>query len=103
MFLARWIIEAKFGHKDEVITLCNRWEAEIGSRVGLKHKRVLSGSIGAQESRVEFESQVASLAELEKAWTEMSKLPAHKQFSKDLEAHIVSGSNRWELLRVLET
>ena len=48
------------------------------------------------------ETQVPSLAELERGWAEMAKIPAHAQFSKDLEPHIVSGSNRWEILRVVE-
>lgn len=103
MFIARWIIEAKFGHKDDVISVCKRWQAEVGNRIGLKfNQRALSGSIGVAESRFELETQVPSLAELEKSWAEMAKLPAHKQFSKELEPHIVSGSNRWEILRLLE-
>jgi hypothetical protein len=64
-------------------------------------QRVLTGSIGASESRIEFESQFETLAELEKSWADMGKIPAHKQFGKDLEGHIVSGSNRWEILRVV--
>jgi hypothetical protein len=104
MFVARWIIEAKFGHKDEALALTKKWQAEIGDRVGIKQaKRVLTGSIGAAEARLEFESQFATLADLEKSWGEMAKIPGHKQFSKDLEQHIVSGSNRWEILRIVET
>jgi hypothetical protein len=66
------------------------------------NKRAATGSIGAPESRLEFETQVSSLAELEKSWAEMAKIPAHRQFSKDLEPHVVSGSNRWEILRILD-
>src|SRR4051812_21053372 len=103
MFVARWIIEAKFGHKDEAITVCKRWEAEVGGRLGLKfNQRVLTGSIGVSESRLELETQVPSLADLEKSWAEMGKMPAHRQFAKDLEPHIVSGTNRWEVLRIVE-
>jgi hypothetical protein len=100
MFIARWIIEAKFGHKEEAMSLCKRWESEVGGRVGIKG-RILTGSIGGRESRLEFESQFESLAALEKAWTEMAKLPFHKQFGKEIEPHVVSGSNRWEILRVV--
>ncbi len=103
MFIARWTIEAKYGHKDEAIGILARWKAEVGDRLGLKFNgRALTGSIGAPESRLEYETQAPSLAELEKAWAEMAKMPAHKQFSKELEPHIVSGSNRWEILRVVE-
>lgn len=104
MFIARWIIDAKFGHKDATQALCKRWQEEVGDRLGAKPAttRVLTGSIGAAESRFEFESQFASLADLEKSWAEMAKHPFHKQFSAELEPHIVSGSNRWEILRVVE-
>jgi hypothetical protein len=105
MFIARWIIDAKFGHKDETLALCRKWQEEVGARVGLPRSasRVLTGSIGAAECRFEFESQVQSLADLEKTWTEMAKVPAHKKFAQELEQHVVSGTNRWEILRVVET
>ena len=103
MFVARWVVEAKFGHKDNVIALCTRWQKEVGDEAGLKvQKRALSGSVGVAEARLEFESQVASLAELEEIWSKMAKYPAHKQFGIDLEPHIISGSNHWEILRVVE-
>jgi hypothetical protein len=104
MFIGRWIVEAKFGHKDEMLALAKRWREEVGERAGMKQgaSRILSCSIGGAESRFEFETHFAALADLEKAWTEMGKIPAHKQFSKDLEQHVVSGSNRWEVLRIVE-
>ena len=104
MFLARWTVCAKFGHKDETVALCKRWQQEVGDRVGMKQgqSRVAVSAIGPVESRFEFESQFSSLAELEKAWAEMAKIPAHKKFSKELEEHVVSGSNGWEILRVLD-
>src|SRR5262245_47430571 len=104
MFVARWMIDAKFGHKDETIAIWKKWQQEVGERVGMKRStsRVLTGSIGAAECRFEIEHQFATLADLEKAWAEMGKIPSHKQFSKELESHIVSGSNRWEILRIVE-
>ncbi|HEY3235604.1 MAG TPA: hypothetical protein VGJ84_12880 [Polyangiaceae bacterium] len=104
MFVARWIIDAKFGHKDEVMALTKRWYQEVGDRAGMKpgNSRTLTGSIGAAESRFEFEAQFETLADLEKGWAEMAKIPGHKQFSKDLEQHVVSGSNRWEILRIID-
>lgn len=104
MFIARWIVDAKFGHKDQVRSLCNRWQEEVGERVGMKRSRtrVLTGSIGVAESRFEFETQFESLADIEKSWTEMAKLPGHVKFGNELEPHVVSGTNHWELLRVVE-
>jgi hypothetical protein len=104
MFVARWIIDAKFGHKDDVRALCKRWNDEVGKPAGMMKTggRMLTGSVGAPESRFEMEVLFASLAELEKTWAEMGKNPAHAKFSKELEQHVVSGTNRWEILRVVE-
>jgi hypothetical protein len=35
-------------------------------------------------------------------WEDMSTMEAHQQFGKDLEPIIVSGSNRWEVFRVVD-
>jgi hypothetical protein len=104
MIVARWIIDARFGHKDEVTALCRRWESEVGDPAGMRKGggRVLTGSIGAAESRFEFEYQFASLADLEKSWASLAKHPGHTKFAAELEPHIVSGTNRWEILRVIE-
>ena len=102
MFIARWLIDARFGHKDEAVKLCKQWQKDVGDSVGLKTTRLVTGSIGVGESRLEFEAQYETLADLEKAWSQMAKLPAHQQFGKDIEPHLVSGSNRWEILRVIE-
>ena len=100
MFIARWTITAKFGHKDTVLALCKKWDKEIGSQVGFKGVRVVTGSIGACESKIEIEHEVPSLADIEKAWGDMAKNPQHQQFGKELEPHVVSGTNHWEFYRV---
>jgi hypothetical protein len=102
MFIARWTITAKFGHKDAALALCAKWHKEVGAQAGFKKTRVLTGSIGACESRIDIENEFASLADVEKAWSEMSKNPWHQQFGKELEPHVVSGTNHWEVLRVVE-
>ncbi len=101
MFIARFIIDVKFGHKDEFLALQRKWQEEVGARIGWKTLRYATGSIGAHESRMEMELEVGSLAELEKAWAELAKSDAHKRFGKALEPLVVSGSNRWEILRVI--
>jgi hypothetical protein len=104
MIVARWIIDARFGHKDQVTALCRRWEKEVGDPSGMRKAatRILTGSIGAAESRFEFEYQFASLADLEASWAALGKHPAHAKFGAELEPHIVSGTNRWEVLRIVE-
>jgi hypothetical protein len=104
MFIARWNVDVKFGHKDEFIALQKKWMEEVGSKSGMESitHRFLTGSIGAPESRFEVETQVESLAELEQFFAKLPEIPAHREWGKQLEPLIVSGSNRWEIFRVLK-
>ena len=101
MLIARWQIDARFGQNQKVIDSITQWTREIAPQVGLLKGRMLSGSIGALEATVEHNWEVADLAELESAWTKLGKIEAHKQWSKDLEAHVVSGTARWSIFRVV--
>ena len=101
MFIARWQIDARFGQKQKVIDSIAQWTREIAPQVGLVKGSILSGSIGALEATVEHNWEVASLAELEGAWAKLGKIEAHKQWSKDLEAHVVSGTARWSIFHVI--
>jgi len=46
-------------------------------------------------------AQCTDLAELSASWDKLAKIEAHKLWSKDLEPHVVSGTQRWEVLRLL--
>ena len=104
MFIARWNIDVRFGQKDQFLAVMRKWQAEVGDKIGwTKPKiRLLTGSIGANESRFEYEVTVESMEKLEKAWAQLGNFPYHKQFGKELEPLIVSGSNHWTVYRVLE-
>ncbi len=99
--LARWQIDAKFGHKPEVVQSIKRWFEEIGSQVGwgADKVRILTGSVGAPESTIISEVEIEDLTELDEGFEKLGKIEAHKQWSQNLEPHIVSGSNRWEVYR----
>ena len=101
MLIARWQIDARFGHKQAVIESIVKWSREIAPQVGLTKGQMLSGSIGALEATVEHNWEVADLAELERVWAKLAAIEAHKQWSKDLEPHVVSGTQRWEVLRIV--
>ncbi|MEX6504176.1 hypothetical protein [Pseudomonas zhanjiangensis] len=103
MMIARWSIDAKFGYKQNVIDLMQRWIREIAPQVGLgaDKMRLLTGSIGALEATVQTEHLISDLSELNQAWEKLATIEAHKQWSKELEPHVVSGTNRWEIYRVL--
>lgn len=103
MIIARWSIDAKFGHKQTAIDLMKRWLDEVAPQVGFSanEMRLLTGSIGALESTIQAEHTINDLTELNQMWDKLAKIEAHKQWSKDLEPYVVSGTNRWEIFRVL--
>lgn len=103
MMVARWSIDAKFGYKQNVIDLMERWLREIGPQAGFTADklRLLTGSIGALEATIQTEHLVADLGELDRAWAKLATIDAHKQWGKEMEPYVVSGTSRWEILRVL--
>ena len=101
MIIARWQIDARFGHKKDVMDSIRRWNENIGSKIGFSQKnmRMMTGSIGVNESTVVMELELDSISALDEAWEKMGNLKEHKQWSKELEPKIVSGSHRWEVYR----
>jgi hypothetical protein len=101
MFIARWTIDVRFGHKDAFTAHLKKWHKEIGESLGWKI-RVVTGSIGANESRFEMELPTETLDGLDKAWAKMSASEAHKRLGRECEPLVVSGTNRWEVLRIVD-
>lgn len=103
MMVARWSINARFGYKQNVIDAMQRWLREIAPQVGFSadRTRLLTGSVGTLEATVQTEHMIENLAELQQVWDKLATLEAHKQWGKELEPHVVSGTSRWEILRVL--
>jgi len=103
MIVARWSIDAKFGHKSDVIDSLSKWQSNFGTQIGWDGKcRILTGSVGALESTVISEITLDSLAELSDSWDKLEKLDGHKAWSIELEPHVVSGSMKWEVYRIVE-
>ncbi len=103
MMIARWQIEARFGHKQTVIDMLKRWNEEIGSQVGWTSDKVrlLTGAVGALESTIQSDVEIEDLADLGAAWKKLGTIEAHKQWSKDIEPYIVSGTAHWQIFRML--
>lgn len=103
MFVARWRVDARFGHKQQVVGALKTWTRDIAPLAGLMEPRseMLSGSIGALEATVEQNWRLDNLAELEKAWAKLSDLEVHRKWGEGLEPHVVSGTSRWEVFRVI--
>ena len=104
MIIARWHIDARFGQKPTVIAALKSWNGDIASQIGWTkdNMRIASGAIGALESTLEVDVLVKDLASLNTAWDKLATIPAHKEWSKLLEPLIVSGTPRWEVLRVVD-
>ena len=103
MMIARWHIDARFGHKQIVIDSLKKWCEEIGAQIGwTAHKtRIASGSVGALESTIELEVQIEDLADLGASWAKLGSVDGHAAWSKEIEPYIVSGSMRWDVYRVV--
>ena len=103
MIVAKWQIDARFGHKQNVIDMLGAWARDIAPQIGwtADKGRLLTGSVGAKEATVVHEWTVSDLADLDRAWTALGKIDAHKAWGQQLEPHVVSGSSCWEVYRVL--
>jgi hypothetical protein len=103
MMIARWSIDAKFGYKQNVVDAMKRWLRDIAPQVGITEERIrlMTGSIGALEATVQSEHVIEDLAELNRIWDQLATIPAHQQWGRELEPFVVSGTNRWEIYRLL--
>jgi hypothetical protein len=103
MMVARWQIQARFGHKEAALDSMKRWIQEIGSQIDWTpdRVRVITGSVGAYESTIETEIMIKDLKELDDAWSKLAKLSPHKKWGQEFENLIVSGTSRWEIFRVV--
>jgi hypothetical protein len=101
MFIARWHCNARFGKKQELIDPIKKWWETIGKEIGQADFAVYTGSIGVAEALVTVDVRVESLAELDQQWDKLAKRRDHQDFSTELEPLVVSGSTRWEVLRVV--
>jgi hypothetical protein len=101
MLIARWQIDARFGHKQEVIDRIKSWARDIAPQAGLTQGRVLTGSIGALEATVIHDWEVEDLASIDAAWKRIASIPAHAQWGRELEPFVVSGTSRWDIYRVV--
>ena len=102
MMIARWQIEARFGHKQTVIDSLKKWHREIGEQIGwtADKVRISTGSVGALESTVETAIQIEDLADLNAAWAKLATIEAHKQWGKEIEPYVISGTPRRQIFRL---
>ncbi len=98
--IARFCFDVPFGKKSDLMKLLKKWEP-ISLELGFPKPMVLVGSIGAPESRVEFNHTFPSLAGLEAVWAKLND-PRVVEYQKEMGSLVVSGSHRWEIFRIQE-
>ncbi len=103
MFIARWQIDARFGQKQTVVDKLRQWERNIGRQAGTDKMdfKILTGSIGAREATVEANHAVETIAQLERFFEAIGKIEAHKDWGRELEPYVVSGSTAWSIYRAV--
>lgn len=103
MMIARWRIDARFGHKDQALRMLKQWNEQFGQKIGWSANKVrtTTGAIGVAESAIFSEVEVKDLAELSASLEKLSKLDGHAAWGRELEPHVVSGTNQWEIYRVV--
>jgi len=103
MIIARWTIDARFGHKQAALELMSRWWRDIAPQIGWSadQARILTGSLGAPESTIQVEVALADLGALHRGWTGLGRASGQEAWAEALEPHIVSGTARWEVYRVV--
>ena len=101
MFIARWQLTTRFGKTDECVAILRNWERDVGQRVGWKpgSVRLYTGHIGAPQTAVEFEVRFDDLNDLQSAWNDLERTPAHKDYLKQLEPLVVDGKSGWTVFR----
>ncbi len=103
MFVARWQIDPRFGYEENVIDLLRKWQREIGSKAGTDRMdfKILTGSIGAREATVEANHTIENMDQLDRFFESIGKIDAYRQWGKDLEPYVVSGSALWNVFRLV--
>ena len=99
--VARWTADVKFGCKREALTLIDEWLKGPAKFAGVGEKyeaRVLSGAVGAKESRIEISLHLQSLQELEDFF---ANVPGEEQalWSRRLQPFLI-GTTRWEIYQM---
>lgn len=104
MMIARWTVDARFGCKQAALGLMQRWWEGIAPQIGWSKSqvRILSGSLGAPESTIQVEVEIADLAALNDAWTRLAKVPEQEAWAAELQPLIVSGTPSWSVYRRIQ-
>ncbi|NDW52510.1 hypothetical protein [Aliiroseovarius sp. PrR006] len=95
-------MKSKFGHQSAVLDLMKEWDEQVAKQSGfdMKNARYMTGHIGAEEALIVTEMEIESLAELDDFFDRIGKVQIHAEWGKKMSDYVVSGSSRWDVLRV---
>lgn len=104
MFLCQWSLEIVFGKQKQALDVIKAWGAEKMRSSNFKVStggRVYVGYIGESAAKIVDEYVFEKLDDFEKALGDMGQ-PQFKQFAEQIAPYIVSGSQKWNIYRILE-
>ncbi len=103
MIIARWQFTAKFGRKQEAISLIKEWNEQIGAQtnIDVTKARLVTGSVGVSEGLVELEMEIEDLKNLDDFFSKIATIQMHSEWGSKMGEVIVSGSTRWEVFRIV--
>lgn len=104
MFVCQWHLDTPFGKQGQAVAIMKAWGLEKFASSEFRRarsSRLLVGHIGSSPSHIVDEYVFETLADFEAAMQGMAQ-PQFKAHAEALAPFIVPGSQRWEVLRVVE-
>src|SRR6476646_1631389 len=96
--IARFSFDVPFGKKNDLFKLAKKWES-LEKELGFPKAEILIGSIGAPESRIEFNHHCPSRKARGRVWAKLNN-PKRADYQADMAPLVVPGSHKWEIFRV---
>jgi hypothetical protein len=104
MYVCQWHLDVPFGKQGQALAVMKEWGQEKVASSEFRRARstrTLVGHIGSSPSHIIDEYVFETLADFEAALAGMPQ-PQFKKHSEALAPFIIPGSQRWEVLRVVE-
>ena len=98
--IARYSFDVPFGKKPDLFQVEKKW-TPMSDDLGFPKPQVLVASIGAPESRVEFNYRFEGLTQLEAVWSKLADRRV-AEYQREMAPYVVPGSHRWEVYRIQE-
>lgn len=104
MYCCQWTLQIVFGKQKQALEIMKEWGAEKFRSSHFKvstNPRVMIGYIGDSPSYIIDEYTFETIADFEKALSEMGQ-PQFKKFSDAMAPLIVPSSQKWKIFKIVE-